>query len=575
MFWQTFVLLGLCYTASGIHITNDPNDVLNKTFSYVVVGGGTAGLTVASRLAEDLSTTILVIEAGPNAQNDTLVNDPGQSSPAAVKYDWGYNTTSQTVGGNVLHLTQGKVLGGSSSINGMCWTRGTIDQYDSLEKLGNPGWNFETLMRYMKKAERYHLPNQQQAMLGATANPAVHGLDGNVNVGFPQPYEAAVVTQNITEAFQAAIPGLITNIDLASGIPNGVARFQFSIKPGNNTVITPGGNTRSSSADSFIYPFLQEQPNLTILTGYYATTIVWGQRVGNLSHASGVRFISTPVAGESLGPEFQVQTSREVIVASGAIGVDLAAVGTNLQDQALNVNVFSVPPTIPTPEYTIINGPLSPAVAFLDIAQVLGNDSARVAGNELLQTVTTRAKDIVASGAFTSESGLVKILQIQANSIVNLKAPVIEMSTIASQPSNGEGVIGTDFWNLIPQWRGTVHVQSKDPSVLPLVDPRYYTGADFDLLLKGNATRISRELFSTSPLSGFAAEEVIPGLALPDNATDAEVQAYVISSYLPVFHPIGTVPMLPQEDGGAVGPNLVVYGTTNVRVIAKQLANLV
>ncbi|KAG6812406.1 hypothetical protein H0H92_002982 [Tricholoma furcatifolium] len=418
------------------------------------MGGGTAGLTVASRLAEDLAATILVIEAGPNAQNDTLVNDPGETTPATVIYDWGYNTTAQTLGGNVLHLTQGKVLGGSSSINGMCWTRGTIDQYDSLEKLGNPGWNFESLMKYMKKAERYHLPNEQQVILGATANPAVHGFNGNVDAGFPQPYEAAVATRNIVEAFQSTVPGLATNVDLASGIPNGVARFQFSIKPGNNTVITPGGNKRSSSANSFIYPFLQEQPNLTILTGHYATNIVWGKRIGNLSHASGVKFISTPMAGEGLGAELLVKATREVIVASGAIGVDLPAVGTNLQDQALNLNVFVVPPAIPKSEYTIINGPFTPAVAFLDITQVLGHDSARVAGDELLRSVPNRAKDIVASGAFTSESGLVKILQIQANSIVNLNAPVMEISTIVSQPSsdNGAPIIASTFWNLIPQW---------------------------------------------------------------------------------------------------------------------------
>lgn len=131
-----------------------------------------------------------------------------------------------------------------------------------------------------------------------------------------------------------------------------------------------------------------------------------------------------------------------------------------------------------------------------------------------------------------------------------------------------------------------MHIKSNNPSIHPegrlllfsshklrpsyKVDPRYYTDTLFDLFLKGNSTRLARKFFNTSPLREYVVEEVIPGLAvLPDNATDAEVQAYVIGTYQPTLHPIGSVPMLPREDGGAVGPDLVVYGTANVRVIGE------
>ncbi|KAG6851672.1 hypothetical protein C0991_007164 [Blastosporella zonata] len=212
------------------------------------------------------------------------------------------------------------------------------------------------MLRYMKKAESYHLPNPQQILRGATVIPAVHGFNGSVNAGFPQPYEATVSQAIIDASVLAAVPGLVKNLDVASGIPNGVARLQFSIKPGNKTVITPDGNIRSSSANAYVYPSLQ---------------------------------------------------------------VDLPAVGTNLQDQALNEIVHAVPPSRNASEYTIINAPLTPTISFLDLKQVLG-DKAQVAGSELLQSVSARAKAIVASGGFTSESGLEKVLQIQANSIVNL-----------------------------------------------------------------------------------------------------------------------------------------------------------
>ncbi|KAG6817768.1 hypothetical protein H0H87_003176 [Tephrocybe sp. NHM501043] len=598
-------------------MSTNPIDVSNKSFTYVVVGGGAAGtdvfyfsqcirhltnfvgLAVAARLAEDSLTTVLVIEAGPNAQNDSLVNDPGLSQGIPVKgvYDWEYDTTPQShARGNVLRLNQGKVLGGSSSINGMCWTRGTVDQYDSFEQLGNPGWNYKSFLPYMKKAEIYHLPTPQQVALGATVDPDVHGLQGKVNAGFPQPYEATISAQNLADSMKAAVPGLADNIDAASGTPNGVQRFQFSIKPGNNSVVTPGGNTRSSSANAYIYPSLQEKANLVVLTGHLATQIVWGKSSGGLSRASGVKFIATPETNGNPGTEFQVKVVREVIVASGAIGsphflelsgvgdqkilkaagvpVNLPAVGTNLQEQALSIAIFSVPPSRPPSEYTIFNAPMTPTVAFVDIKQILGASGAQVEGSKLTSTISQRAKAIVASGGFTNVGGLTKVLKYQANSIVNLNAPVVEISSILTSPSflGGAPVMGLLYWNLLPQWRGTVHITSKNPSVHPAVDPQFHNGSDLDLFLIGNATRIARKVFNSNPLKDYVGPEMAPGFnALAVNATDAEVQAYALSNFQPTYHPIGSVPMLPREDGGAVGPDLVVYGTSNVRVVDSSI----
>lgn len=575
---------------TGIRITQNPIEVVNKTFSYIVVGGGTAGLAVASRLAENPRISILVIEAGPDAQNDSLVNDPANANVAFPKvYNWFYNTTAQSAGGRILTMAQGKVLGGSSSINSMCWTRGTIDQYDSFERLGNPGWNFTTMLKYMKKSERYNLPNKQQIQLGATVDPRVHGFDGYVNAGFPQPYEGTVAARNFTEALRIAIPGLVENRDVASGIPNGAARFQFSLKPGNDTVARAGGNVRSSSANAYIYPSLQMKPNLVILTGHQATSIVWGTRSNNLSRASGVNFITTPTENVDPGTAFLVRVNREVIVASGTIGsphfvelsgignssilervgisvqVNLPAVGTNLQDQALNLFSYSVLPKTPLSDFTVINEPVTPNVAFADIRQILG-EMADPAGTDLLHTVLARARAVVSSGAFTSEEGLVKVLTAQARSIVDLQAPVIEYSFVL--PGPGTGTINLIFWNLLPQWRGTVHVRSRNPAVHPELNPFYLTGAAFDLHLKGNASRMARKIFAASPLKELAGKELLPGfVTVPENASDPQWQQFVKSTYVPVFHPVGSVPMLPRNDGGAVGPDLVVYGTANVRVV--------
>ncbi|KAG5732477.1 Glucose oxidase, partial [Termitomyces sp. T112] len=550
----------------GIHITSNVAEIANKTFTYVVVGGGTAGLAVASRLAEDPEISILVIEAGPNAQNDTLINDPGQTYAVRSAYNWQYNTTVQAVGGNILAMTQGKVLGGSSSINGLCWTRGTIEQYDSLERLGNPGWNFKSLFHYMKKAERYHLPNSQQISLGATVDPTAHGFAGKVNAGFPQPYEATDLAQSMVTTARVVIPSLFENIDVASGTPNGVARFQFSLQPGNKTEISSNGNVRSSSANAYVYPSLQEKPNLVILTNHQATRLVWGPRVNFQSRASEA--------------EFEAMIEKEVIIASGAIGsphflelsgigdpqilkragipveVDLPAVGTNLQDQAQNFMAFNVAPGISSSKYTAVNAPVSLAVAFLDIVQVLGTDGARMVADELFQSISPRARDIVAAGAFTNVNGMEKILHSQIQSIINFKAPVLEYAFGAATASN---TIGVSYWNLIPQ---CVH---------PEVDPRSFVGPSIDMFLNGNASRFARQIFSTTPLNGFIMNENSPGSAVPENATDMQWQEFVKSTYRAVLHPIGSVPMLPREDGGAVGPDLLVYNTSNVRVVDSSI----
>ncbi|KAG5637944.1 hypothetical protein H0H81_002538 [Sphagnurus paluster] len=466
-------------------------------------------------------------------------------------YDWKYNTTAQTIGGKVLSMTQGKVLGGSSSINGMCWKRGTVDQYDSLGRLGNSGWNFESLFHYMKKAEKYHLPNLKQTSLGATAIPDAHGYYGKVNAGFPQPYEGAVVTDHLIMAARATIPNLAINLDVASGNPNGAARFQFSIKPGNSTVVRPNGNVRSSSANAYIYPSLPEQPNFIILVGHQATSLVWRKLSGSLSFASGVKFIATPLQDAKPGREFDVKIENEAIVASGAIGsphflelsgvgdsrilkkvgipveasrVDLPAVGTNLQDQALNIATYAIAPNASASDYTILNAPLTPAVAFADIEQILGTNAAHIIAKDLVESIPARAKAIVSSGAFTSESGMTKILAIQAESIITHK-----------------------------------------------VDPRFFISHDLDLYLKGNASRLARKVFDTPALRQYVNAELAPGLTVvPKDASDAQCQNFVIAGYGPVLHPVGSVPMLPRKDGGAVGPDLIVYGTSNVRVIGKS-----
>lgn len=182
-------------------------------------------------------------------------------------------------------------------------------------------------------------------------------------------------------------------------------------------------------------------------------------------------------------------------------------------------------------------------------------------------------------------------------------APVIEMSW-----GSLGGIIGSVVWNLLPQryitrlhlnWalfdrhasfsRGTTHIQSSNPAVLPRrkpcslfralcpsthtflpVNPAYLRGPAFDLYLISNATKSARAVSQTPPLSDIVTTELVPGLStIPLNASDEVWQEWILANVQPVIHPIGTVSMLPREMGGAVGSDLKLYGTSNVRVVGK------
>lgn len=175
------------------------------------------------------------------------------------------------------------------------------------------------------KSEGFHVPSATQRQQGATFDPSVHGTHGPLSVAYPAPYAGHTAFQAYLTSALNTIPGLKRSPDVADGHPNGGSPLFFTIKPGSEG--SPGGNRRSSSAVAYVYPFLGsgEKKGLTILTGHQATRIVWasGKRNG-LSVASGVKFVSTPAVNASIGEEeMVVNVKREVIVASGAIGVGI------------------------------------------------------------------------------------------------------------------------------------------------------------------------------------------------------------------------------------------------------------
>ncbi|KAJ3530201.1 hypothetical protein NM688_g7745 [Phlebia brevispora] len=152
----------------AVNVLSNAEEFVAKTYDIVIVGGGTAGLTLATRLAENKGLTIAVLEAGPDLSDDDTVTSGGGWMKTALdsKYWWGFTSTPQqnlatrdgdgVKDGRVLILPRGKLLGGSGSINAMQWMTASKEEYDALETVfGNPGWNFDSLKPYFKKTQTH------------------------------------------------------------------------------------------------------------------------------------------------------------------------------------------------------------------------------------------------------------------------------------------------------------------------------------------------------------------------------------------------------------------------------------
>jgi hypothetical protein len=171
----------------------------------------------------------------------------------------------------------------------------------------------------MKKAEKFTIPSAGVQAAGATFIAAVHGQNGLVHSGFTEPLNGAPAFNDIITSALAAVPGLRRVRDFCAGNPGGTGPNMYSIHPGPPG--SSGQNVRSTSATSYIYPFMNSKHNLTILTKHQAIKMTWGANVGGKANANGVQFVPTPAINATLPPAFQVTAAKEVLVAAGAFGV--------------------------------------------------------------------------------------------------------------------------------------------------------------------------------------------------------------------------------------------------------------
>jgi len=301
---RSFASLALLPFAAAIPARVAQNT--QSSYDYVVVGGGTAGLVVANRLSERQNTSVLVIEAGGSAYNNTNVTDTtGYGKAFGTNIDWAYQTVDQEYGGRSSQtLRAGKALGGTSTINGMVYARAQDAQIDAWEAIGNEGWNWETLFPYFKKGEGFQLPSNYSFLQGSgvTYDPAAHGYEGPLKVGWPPVEENDGLAQTLNKTYQSLDVPVPYNEDL-----NGGNMVGFSLYP---MTVDSKLNIREDAARAYYYPY-QSRKNLHVLLHTHANRLTW--KNGEDVTADGVEVTLAN------GTTKVIRANREVILSAGSL----------------------------------------------------------------------------------------------------------------------------------------------------------------------------------------------------------------------------------------------------------------
>ncbi|KAF9885600.1 hypothetical protein FE257_012806 [Aspergillus nanangensis] len=533
-------------------------------FDYVVIGGGTCGLTVANRLSETPGIRVAVIEAGGDERNNpnvTGVSGFGLGFNTAV--DWQYETTAQVYANNqaiVYHA--GKALGGTSTINGMTYIRAGKEEIDMWEEsLGNKGWNWNNLYPYYLKSEGFSPPTEAQRAAGASFVDAYHGRQGPLDVSYPYGMLNGSFHSVVNDTWRQL--GIPFNPDVNGGNLHG-----FSVWP---QTLDREANIREDAAMAYYYP-ISDRKNLVTYRGV-VDRILWDDKSskGKKVVASGVQYVNSD------GVTKTVLATKEVIVSAGAVRspailelsgignpqilhkyniptkVALHSVGENAQDQPNNAILFTTNQTL--------NG-TAPYVTYATVQDLFGSETDAIAKKTADSLNDWADQTIQANEGVGDVAALKRLLKTQHDMIFTKGLSCVEILT----SSSGHNMVSA-FWISFPFSRGSVHIRSSNPQDYPQINPNYFL-VDWDVTLQTKIAETAFQFWNTSPVHSMVVTQTSPPPeTVPPNATATQLTSWLKSSFSANHHLLGTAAMLPRELGGVVDETLTVYGTENVRVI--------
>ncbi|TPX20366.1 hypothetical protein DIZ76_016254 [Coccidioides immitis] len=579
---------------------NNPREFASQVFDYLIIGGGTAGLVVASRLSEKPHLKIAVIEAGPAVFDEPLINEPELFGEAiGTKYDWQFETEPQPgLAGQRVPWPRGKVLGGSSALNFLVWNRGHKEDYDAWVAMGNQGWGWDDLLPYFKKSETFHEPSlSEQEKNYSYFEASSHGIEGPVKTSHIQRFAPSLKYWHQT----LENLGVEVNRQSYSGANAGAWNLI--------SAFDPAAYTRSFSANRYYLP-VSQRPNLFLLTEATVEQITL-EKHGEEWIAKGalVRY------GEE---KFIVKASKEVILSAGSIqspqllelsgignpeiltaaGIPVKVanpnVGENLQDHLLTTFVYEMRTPSNSPDVNLLppqkveetsDGPKveEPSRAFLP-GPAAYCPLFRMLTNEELEDITTRICPEILKSTKARETRLRDAFL--SGKMLGAIEYIWYGETIWNKAFKGEP--GKKYATIVqmlqyPFSRGSVHIppmRDSRPITVdekPIIDPQYCVGdgkIDLDVMKVGQM--FADKICATEPLSHVIAGRVFPAKADNDDDDADVIDDYLRNNIGTEFHPIGTCAMGGFEGAkaGVVDDKLRVYGVRGLRVVDASIMPL-
>ncbi|KAL5119107.1 hypothetical protein ACEQ8H_003031 [Pleosporales sp. CAS-2024a] len=561
--------------------------VPNSTYDYIVVGGGTSGLTVADRLTENGEYSVLVLEYNHLNDNPALLLP---SDVLAVDPSRYYNITSLPNAG-LLNATRkvqvGALVGGGSGVNGMFFDRGSKSDYDAWETLGNKGWNFASLLPYFKKSVTFTPPSAQvQDKYNYTYDvQEAYGGHGQVHVSFP-PYQFPGMDY-VWNAWNEL--GVKKPKEAAAGDAIGPLQAPSALDP-----VT---RTRSYARTAHYDPFVNRS-NYLLETGYRVTEVILDNGTAGLG-AVGVNVMQRGGNGQKMA----VKARKEVIVAAGAVwtpwllqrsgigpaaileqaGIEvkknLPGVGANFQDHPYGGPVWNWTTNAPEPQQGDL---LSNATLYAEakkeydasrtgsLTVARGNQAAflplKVVAPEKWQGLVdaVAAQDPTPYLPSTYEPTVIAGYKAQQKLTAELLA---RDDSAAYEILFGAGPIGSGVLER-PLSRGTININTTHPLSDPVVDYRTFSNP-LDMALAIPIVHFSRRFNRLNAFASLAPVEVAPGTNV---TSDADIAAFLRATFAPTLaHPASTASMLAEELGGVVDTELRVHGVKGLSVVDASI----